>query len=181
MDYCDSFRVWAHEIICRNGSLTFIPYLLVAVKLTSNNSLYGHSIDTVASHYEEEEQVESMDDIEAHMIGNLLPDDDELLSGVTDGLEFSLPFKGGDEMEELDLFNSIGGMDLEEDGPSDGQKRFRNTGDGNSSMNGGHRRGEHPCRALFVRNISSNVEDSELRALFEVCSFPLSLLCPFFQ
>lgn len=33
---------------------------------------------------------------------------------------------------------------------------------------GEHPYGEHPSRTLFVRNINSNVEDSELRALFEV-------------
>ncbi|XP_031400459.1 protein MEI2-like 4 isoform X2 [Punica granatum] len=137
------------------------------MKITSNNGLYGHSIDTVASHYEGEEPLESMDDIEAHMIGNLLPNDDELLSGVTDGLEFSMPSKGADDMEELDLFNSVGGMDLEEDGSSDGHKKFEYLGDGNGSMNSEHPYGEHPSRTLFVRNINSNVEDSELRALFE--------------
>lgn len=145
------------------------------MKITSNNGLYGHSIDTVASHFEEEEPLESIDDIEAHMIGNLLPDDDELLSGVTDGLEFVLPSKGGNEMEDLDLFSSVGGMDLEEDCSSDGHKRFKYHGDGNGSMNGEHPFGEHPSRTLFVRNINSNVEDSELRALFEVCFFFRSL------
>ncbi|OWM76281.1 hypothetical protein CDL15_Pgr009927 [Punica granatum] len=34
-------------------------------------------------------------------------------------------------------------------------------------MNGEHPYGGHPSRTLFVRNINSNVEDSELRALFE--------------
>ncbi|PKI36339.1 hypothetical protein CRG98_043263 [Punica granatum] len=70
-------------------------------------------------------------------------------------------------MEELDLFNSVGGMDLEEDGSSDGHKKFEYLGDGNGSMNSEHPYGEHPSRTLFVRNINSNVEDSELRALFE--------------
>jgi hypothetical protein len=31
-----------------------------------------------------------------------------------------------------------------------------------------HPYGEHPSRTLFIRNISSAVDDSELRALFEV-------------
>ncbi|OWM76282.1 hypothetical protein CDL15_Pgr009928 [Punica granatum] len=72
-----------------------------------------------------------MDDIEAHMIGNLLPDNDELQSGVTNGLEFSMPSKGADDMEELDLFNSVGGMDLEEDVSSDGHKKYEYLADGN--------------------------------------------------
>ncbi|KAK4773544.1 hypothetical protein SAY87_028563 [Trapa incisa] len=136
------------------------------MKLTSNNDLYGHSINTIASHYKEEKPPESMDDIEAHMIGDLLPNDDELLTGVTDGLEFVLPSKDTNEME-LDLFSNVGGMDLEEECSSDGQKIFEYSGGSNGSMNGDHPFGEHPSRTLFVRNINSNVEDSELRSLFE--------------
>ena len=37
----------------------------------------------------------------------------------------------------------------------------------NSSLANQHPFGEHPSRTLFVRNINSNVEDDELRALFE--------------
>lgn len=40
--------------------------------------------------------------------------------------------------------------------------------------NGGyieHPMGEHPSRTLFVRNISSNVEDEELKQIFEVSRF----------
>lgn len=36
-----------------------------------------------------------------------------------------------------------------------------------SSSYGEHPHGEHPSRTLFVRNISSNVDDEELRSLFE--------------
>jgi RNA recognition motif-containing protein len=38
---------------------------------------------------------------------------------------------------------------------------------GDSGSYGEHPLGEHPSRTLFVRNINSNVEDDELRALFE--------------
>ncbi|KAJ0962617.1 hypothetical protein J5N97_027739 [Dioscorea zingiberensis] len=38
---------------------------------------------------------------------------------------------------------------------------------GVGTVAGEHPYGEHPSRTLFVRNINSNVEDSELRALFE--------------
>ncbi|KAK4791166.1 hypothetical protein SAY86_031579 [Trapa natans] len=137
------------------------------MKITSNNGFHGQSINTVASHYEEEEPPESMDDIEAHMIGDLLPDDDELLSGMTDGLEFVLPSKGTNEIDELDFFNSVGGMDLEEDCSSDKQKRFEYPGGGNGSTNGERPFGECPSRTLFVRNINSNIEDSELQSIFE--------------
>lgn len=42
---------------------------------------------------------------------------------------------------------------------------------GVGTVAGEHPYGEHPSRTLFVRNINSNVEDSELRALFEVMHF----------
>ncbi|KAJ7529187.1 hypothetical protein O6H91_15G037100 [Diphasiastrum complanatum] len=38
---------------------------------------------------------------------------------------------------------------------------------GLASVAGEHPFGEHPSRTLFVRNINSNIEDSELRSLFE--------------
>lgn len=149
-----------------------------AVRMSSNNGLYGHSVDTIASHYEEEEIIESLEEIEAQTIGNLLPDDDDLLSGVTDGLDYNIQSNGGDDMEELDLFSSVGGMDLEDDALSSGQKSCEFPGgvpNGqlglcNGSIVGEHPYGEHPSRTLFVRNINSNVEDSELRTLFEVCN-----------
>lgn len=156
---------------------------LNAVRLSSNNTLYGHSIGTVASHYEEEEPFESLEEIEAQTIGNLLPDDDDLLSGVTDGLDCIVQPSGGDDVEDLDFFSSVGGLDLGDDGLSAGQNNSEfpgvvsngQPGASNGSIANEHPSGEHPSRTLFVRNINSNVEDSELRALFEV-SFPLFLL-----
>lgn len=156
---------------------------LNAVRLSSNNTLYGHSIGTVASHYEEEEPFESLEEIEAQTIGNLLPDDDDLLSGVTDGLDCIVQPSGGDDVEDLDFFSSVGGLDLGDDGSSAGQNNSEfpgvvsngQPGASNGSIANEHPSGEHPSRTLFVRNINSNVEDSELRALFEV-SFPLFLL-----
>ena len=46
---------------------------------------------------------------------------------------------------------------------------------GGVAASGEHPYGEHPSRTLFVRNINSNVEDMELRALFEVHSLSRSL------
>ncbi|GMN49372.1 hypothetical protein TIFTF001_018531 [Ficus carica] len=143
------------------------------LRLSVNNAVYGHSVDTVNPHYEEEEIMESLEEIEAQTIGNLLPDDDDLLSGVIDGLDYKIQSNGGDDMDELDLFSSVGGMDLEDDGSSAGQKsEFPGITNGqlglcNGSIVGEHPYGEHPSRTLFVRNINSNVEDSELRTLFE--------------
>lgn len=153
-----------------------------AVRLSSTDVLCSQSIDTVTSHFEEEEHFESLKEIEAQTIGNLLPDDDDLLSGVTDGLAFHVQRNTGDDMEDVDLFSSVGGMELEAD---DGVSCYTGNkssdlmagipngqpGGSNSSLAGEHPFGEHPSRTLFVRNINSNVEDSELRALFEVFFF----------
>ncbi|KAK4398200.1 protein MEI2-like 2 [Sesamum angolense] len=93
-----------------------------------------------------------LEDIEPSMIGSNLPgDEDELLAGLMDDFDLSgLPT----QLEDLDddLFGS----------------------GGDSKLNlvvqricGEHPYGEHPSRTLFVRNINSNVEDSELKSLFE--------------
>ncbi|KAK9050888.1 hypothetical protein SSX86_027513 [Deinandra increscens subsp. villosa] len=129
----------------------------------TSNSMYGHSVG--ASQYEEAEPFESIEEIEAQTIGNLLPDDDDLLSGVTDGLDSNKVQPGsGDDVEELDFFSSVGGMELGEDGG--GQRNSETTV---TQLGGGEQQphGEHPSRTLFVRNINSNVEDSELQILFE--------------
>ncbi|XP_034906217.1 protein MEI2-like 4 isoform X2 [Populus alba] len=144
------------------------------MSLSSTNPIYGHSADAIASHFEEEEPFESLEEIEAQTIGNLLPNDDDLFTGVTDRVENINHPSGGDDMEELDFFSSVGGMDLGDDGSvaqidsefpggaSNGQ-----LGACNLSMAGKHPYGEHPSRTLFVRNINSNVEDFELKAVFE--------------
>ncbi|KAI7751678.1 hypothetical protein M8C21_006769, partial [Ambrosia artemisiifolia] len=133
------------------------------LRLSSNNNMYGHSVG--ASQYAEEEPFESLEEIEAQTIGNLLPDDDDLLSGVTDGLDCNKAQPaGGDDVEELDFFSSVGGMELGEDGG--GQRNYDISA---TQLGAGeqHPHGEHPSRTLFVRNINSNVEDSELKILFE--------------
>ncbi|KAA8529975.1 hypothetical protein F0562_034421 [Nyssa sinensis] len=145
------------------------------LRLSTNNVLYGHSVGTAAFHYEEEEPFESLEEVEAQTIGNLLPNDDDLLSGVTDGLDYIGQPNSGDDIEDLDLFSSVGGMDLGEDVFSQGQRTSELSGGNSNSLLGGssssvageHPYGEHPSRTLFVRNINSNVEDSELQSLFE--------------
>ncbi|XP_059633443.1 protein MEI2-like 4 isoform X2 [Cornus florida] len=145
------------------------------LRLSLNDTLYGHSVGNAASHYEEDEPFESLEEIEAQTIGNLLPNDDELLSGVTDGLDYIGQPNSGEDIEDLDLFSSVGGMDLGEDGFSPGQRDSESLGGNSNSQLGRssnaiareHPYGEHPSRTLFVRNINSNVEDSELRTIFE--------------
>lgn len=126
-----------------------------------------------------------LEDGETHAIGNLLPDDEEeLLAGIADDLDLSGLPGSLEDLEEYDLFGSGGGMELEtdpqdslrismskvnlSDGPvANGLPQYA-LPNGVGNVAGEHPYGEHPSRTLFVRNINSNVEDSELRALFEV-------------
>ncbi|XP_052185128.1 protein MEI2-like 4 isoform X2 [Diospyros lotus] len=145
------------------------------LRLTSNSALHGHSVGAATSHYEEEEPFESLEEIEAQTIGNLLPNDDDLLSGVTDGLDYVPQSNAADDTEDLDLFSSVGGLDLGEDSfpPGLGDTKvsgghpYCHSGGSISLIYGEHPHGEQPSRTLFIRNINSNVEDSELRSLFE--------------
>ncbi|KAF8089077.1 hypothetical protein N665_0518s0003 [Sinapis alba] len=123
---------------------------------------------------------ESVDDIESHSIGNMLPDEDDLLTGMIDDLDLTeLP----PDADDYDLFGSGGGMELDADfrdglsmsGPprlsisslgGNAVPQF-NVQNGAGTVAGEHPYGEHPSRTLFVRNINSNVEDSELKTLFE--------------
>ncbi|KAK8648123.1 hypothetical protein V6N13_128885 [Hibiscus sabdariffa] len=100
-------------------SSSFSEFFTRKLKLSSDNALYGNSIDMVASsHYEEEEPFESLEELEAQTIGNLLPDDDELFTGVTEGLDFNVQPNGAEDAEELDVFSNVGGMDLGDDRPT---------------------------------------------------------------
>ncbi|KAI3495545.1 hypothetical protein L1887_37888 [Cichorium endivia] len=99
-----------------------------------------------------------------------------------DGFDLNAFPSRADELEEYDLFGSGGGMELESDmdslnmsmskvGLTDGVVgngvAHYNLANGVATVAGEHPYGEHPSRTLFVRNINSNVEDSELRTLFE--------------
>ncbi|KAL5213378.1 hypothetical protein ABZP36_024225 [Zizania latifolia] len=124
-----------------------------------------------------------MDDVAQHLIGNLLPDDeDELLAGVINDFDHVKLRTQVEESEEYDVFRNSGGMELGVDplesitfsianaslingtGSNTSQYSIQN---GAGIVTGEHPYGEHPSRTLFVRNIDSNVEDSELRSLFE--------------
>ncbi|KAL0301375.1 UNVERIFIED_CONTAM: protein MEI2-like 2 [Sesamum radiatum] len=131
----------------------------------------------------ENEVKDPLEDIEPSTVGSFLPgDEDELLAGVMDDFDLTgLPA----QLEDLDedLFGSGGGLEIEPEshenmvngmlrlstsdgitGSSISQYGFTN---GVGAVSGEHPFGEHPSRTLFVRNINSNVEDSELRSLFE--------------
>ncbi|KAG6407796.1 hypothetical protein SASPL_130794 [Salvia splendens] len=130
-----------------------------------------------------DEVKDPLEDIEPHTMGNLLPgDEDELFAGLMDDFDLSgLPT----QLEELDddFFGSGGGLEIESEshenlingisrlsmsegisGSTISPFGFTN---GVAAVSGEHPYGEHPSRTLFVRNINSNVEDSELKSLFE--------------
>ncbi|KAL3631533.1 hypothetical protein CASFOL_024517 [Castilleja foliolosa] len=147
-------------------SLPVLPHL----KLNFNESEQktGQSL--------EDEVKDPLDDIEPSFLPG---DENELLAGLMDDFDLSgLPT----QLEDLDddFFGSGGGFEIESESLADGILRL-STLDGvggaiasqygiaNSvgAVSGEHPYGEHPSRTLFVRNINSNVEDSELKSLFE--------------
>lgn len=139
-----------------------------AVMVQSNNVSYGQS---------GKETVESFGELDALTIGKLLPDDDDLLSGVTDGFECIVRTNDGECTEDLDLFSTVGGLELGEDGSLQRNSVFSDVSSKNKTRVSGvpscmeHPFEEHPSRTLLVRNISSNAEDSELRMIFEVSAY----------
>ncbi|VVB03169.1 unnamed protein product [Arabis nemorensis] len=127
---------------------------------------------------------DSFEDVEPDSLEILLPEDEnELLPGLIDELNFnSLPDEVED-LEECDVFCTGGGMELDVEsqdnhGVDASGMQISDRGAANAfvprkrpNMSGRvsveHPNGEHPSRTLFVRNINSSVEDSELSALFE--------------
>ncbi|WOL01772.1 hypothetical protein Cni_G10489 [Canna indica] len=163
--------------IYENGLLSSSLSDIFAGKLrfSSNNVPFYQSVNENNLNSGEEDNFESMEEIEAQTIGNLLPDDDDLLSGVIDEVGFVGRTYSGDDMDD-DIFYSGGGMELEVDDNISISKASELIGGGapngqqgglNGVFAGEHPFGEHPSRTLFVRNINSNVDDSELRVLFE--------------
>lgn len=149
----------------------------------------GQSIDDNLSTFKnldiENEDKDPPENVEPNEIGNMLPDDeDELLAGITDDFDLSGLPSQLEDLEDYDLFGSTGGMELDfesQDSLSLGMSKVGITDgvasngishyalpNGVGAVAGEHPYGEHPSRTLFVRNINSNVEDSELRTLFEV-------------
>ncbi|RAL45264.1 hypothetical protein DM860_014674 [Cuscuta australis] len=122
-----------------------------------------------------------MEEGETSRPGSFLPgDEDELLAGIMDDFDLGeLPTQleeleddlfggGGFEMEpELqdNLFNGFAKLSMSPGSGSTVHYGYPNGSTG--TVAGEHPYGEHPSRTLFVRNINSNVEDSELRSLFE--------------
>ncbi|XP_075488741.1 protein MEI2-like 2 isoform X1 [Primulina tabacum] len=130
-----------------------------------------------------DEDRDPLEDVEPNAIGSVLPgDEDELFAGLMDDFDLSgLPT----QLEDLDddFFESGGGLEIESESHEsllNGISRLSTSdvssgisaahyglANGVGTVSGEHPFGEHPSRTLFVRNINSNVEDSELKSLFE--------------
>ncbi|KAJ6798309.1 protein MEI2-like 4 isoform X1 [Iris pallida] len=145
------------------------------VRLSSNDFLFGQSMDTMKLNYGDNEPFESLKEIEAQTIGNLLPDDDDLLAGAIHDFACA-PQPSRTDYAEDDLFYSGGGMELEADDEFNRNRAsdFRIGGDYGSQNRGLSNQftgrfpcDEHPTRTLLVRNINGNVQDTDLRVLFE--------------
>nr|CAB3460493.1 unnamed protein product [Digitaria exilis] len=115
--------------------------------------------DASSTGCEGDEPLVSMKEMEAQTIGDLLPDDDELISGITDGFECT-GLSNHDDADE-DIFYTGGGLELENDDTSNGDKFHE--GSLESQLSGKHSIYEHPSRTLIIKNISPIIEDSELR------------------
>ncbi|XP_076904458.1 protein MEI2-like 5, partial [Bidens hawaiensis] len=105
---------------------------------------------------------------QSQTIESLLPDEEDLFSGVIDELGCTATANSDDE--DYDLFSSNGGMELE--GNSKlyiSQHKFLTAEGLNSDQSSSDYlvSSEHPSRTLLLKNVDNRVEDSKLRALFE--------------
>ncbi|CAN6331707.1 unnamed protein product [Urochloa humidicola] len=123
----------------------------------------GQSADANNSGCEEDEPLGSMKEMEAQTIGDLLPDDDDLISGITDGFECA-GLSNQDDADE-DIFCTGGGLELENDDTSNGGKFHE--GSFESQLSGKDTVNKCTSRALIIKNINPSIEDSDLRVQFQ--------------
>ncbi|CAO2042087.1 unnamed protein product [Urochloa humidicola] len=140
------------------------------IRLTPKTSVVGQLVEKIDVDQADDEPFEMTKEIETQIIGNLLPDDDDLLSGVLGDVGYDTQGNNWDDIED-DIFCTGGGMELEADGNNklskfNGGVNYSHT-KSNVQLNGGYTYGEQPSRILFVRNIDSNIDDSELKFIFE--------------
>ncbi|KAJ8420480.1 hypothetical protein Cgig2_030934 [Carnegiea gigantea] len=164
------------------SSLPVLPH----EKLTINVNANGHqSVDDAVANLDkldpDVEENDPLHDVVNRTVGFVLPGvEDELFADIANGYDFPTIANQLDDLEESDFF---GGMELENDVQESltmGMSKVNlsegmvgngmihyGTPNGVGTVAGEHPLGEHPSRTLFVRNINSNVEDSELRSLFQ--------------
>jgi len=140
------------------------PCLVASAARMMVHGVPGQSADAINSGCEGDEPLGSMKEMEAQTIGDLLPDDDDLISGITDGFECA-GLSNQDDADE-DIFYTGGGMELENDDSSNSDKFHERSFE--CQLSGKHSISKHPSRALIVKNINPSIEDSELRVQFQV-------------
>ncbi|KAJ8772395.1 hypothetical protein K2173_027572 [Erythroxylum novogranatense] len=127
-------------------------------------------VKTVRSQQKEEEQFGSLEEIEAQTISDLLPAEDSLFSGVTDELGHNISVYNRDDLEDFDMFSSVGGMELEGDESSSVRQRkcalIGMVANGRGFLSGSVVNG-HPSKSVFIRDINNKVDDFDLKDLVE--------------
>jgi hypothetical protein len=151
-----------HFITC----FEVVSLFCFAVRLAPNSSIGGQPADKVNLNHVVDEPFELTKEIEAQIIGNLLPDDDDLLSGVVDDVGYTTQINYQDDIDD-DIFYTGGGMELEGD---ENSKLLEVSGGVNNDQTilNEHTYGGPPLRTLYVRNIDNNVEEYQLKLIFEV-------------
>lgn len=143
------------------------------ISLSTNDVPFGRSVD--APEVGDNEPFESSEETEAQTIGNLLPDDEDLLSGIIDNHDYIACRNNGVDFED-DLFCSGGGMEIEAGNGLNFNRASDFVGRKSSygqlqgpiaPFAGEHPYGEHSSRTPFLRSTNNNFEDAELRDLFE--------------
>ncbi|KAI4308086.1 hypothetical protein L6164_031197 [Bauhinia variegata] len=149
-----------------------------------NGEAANDSLSILDKAQKEDEGHDPFENIVTNAIGNMLPDDEEeLLAGIVDDFDLSRLPSQLEDLDENDLFGSGGGFEMDfepqdrlivgmskislSDGVASNGIGHYALPNGVGTVAGEHPYGEHPSRTLFVRNINSNIEDSELRSLFE--------------
>uniref|UniRef100_A0A0D9ZT20 RRM domain-containing protein n=1 Tax=Oryza glumipatula TaxID=40148 RepID=A0A0D9ZT20_9ORYZ len=87
-----------------------------------------------------------------------------IYDGIADGFEFTGMSTNQDDADE-DIFCTGGGMELENNDSVKGDKD--QDGSFKSQISSGHFINKQPSRTLVVRNITANIEDSDLTVLFQ--------------
>lgn len=83
-----------------------------AVRLSSNK-FGSRQSSTVAPHIDEVEPFKSLEESEGQTINNLLPDEEELFSGMVDEMGHLGNANASDDLEDFDVFTYSGGIELE--------------------------------------------------------------------
>lgn len=84
------------------------------MKLSESNFLSRPS-STITSQKDDKEPLKSHEETEGQMINNLLPDEEELFSGMVDEIGHKGHANAIDDLDDFDLFTCTGGIELEAD------------------------------------------------------------------